>query len=95
MIIDSVKKLAKTDMSTSKETSAKLISSLINLQPQYESQLIEIYGSLIFSDVPAYRIIGTKYLPKLLENIKNKEEIGKLIEIVYNDIDDLPKIFAL
>ena len=49
----------------------------------------------MFSDVPAYRIIGARYLPKLLESVKNKEEIGKLIEMVYNDADDLPKIYAL
>jgi len=28
---------------------------------------------MIFSDVPAYRIIGARHLPKLLENVKNKE----------------------
>lgn len=50
---------------------------------------------MIFSEIPSYKIIGSKYLSKLLENVKNKEEIGKLIEVIYNDNDDLPKIFAL
>ena len=34
-------------------------------------------------------------MAKLLENVKGKEEIGKFLELVYNDTDDLPKIFAL
>ena len=68
---------------------------MINMVPQSESQLLEIYGGMIFSEQPAYRIIGARYLAKLLENLKNKEEVGKLLEMVYNDTDDLPKIFAL
>lgn len=50
---------------------------------------------MVFSDVPAYKIIGSKYLARLLESAKNKEEIGKLLEVIYSDNDDLPKIFAL
>ena len=50
---------------------------------------------MIFSDQPAYRIIGARYMAKLVENVKSKEEIGKFLELLYNDTDDLPKIFAL
>ena len=50
---------------------------------------------MIFSDQPAYRIIGSRYVSKLLENVKTKEETGKFLELLYNDTDDLPKIFAL
>ena len=39
--------------------------------------------------------MGSKYLTKLLESVKNKEEIGKFLEVIYNDNEDLPKIFAL
>jgi hypothetical protein len=56
---------------------------------------MEIYSGMIFSDVPSYKIMASKYITKLLENIKNKEEIGKLIEVIFNDSDDLPKIFSL
>jgi hypothetical protein len=34
---------------------------------------------MIFSDQAAYRIIGARYMAKLLENVKNKEEIGKFL----------------
>ena len=53
-------------MCTAKEVAAKLISGLVNLVPQQESQMLEIYTSIILSDVPSYRIIGSKSLPKLL-----------------------------
>lgn len=56
---------------------------------------MEIFSGMIFSDIPSYKIMASRYLPKLLDSIKNKEEIGKLLEVVYNDNDDLPKIFAL
>jgi len=39
--------------------------------------------------------MGSKSLSKILENVKNKSEIGKLIELIYNNNEDLPKIFAL
>lgn len=56
---------------------------------------MEIYSGMIFSEIPAYKIMASKYLAKLLDSIKNKEEVGKLLEVIYNDNDDLPKIFAL
>jgi hypothetical protein len=50
---------------------------------------------MIFSEVPSYKIIASKLLGPLLEKVKNKEELGKMLEVVYSDNDDLPKIFAL
>ena len=50
---------------------------------------------MIFSDVPAYKIIASKFLYQVLEKVKNKEEVGKMFEVIYSDNDDLPKIFAM
>lgn len=68
---------------------------MIQLVPQNESQLLEIYSGMVFGDNPSYKIIAARNLGRLLENVKNKEELGKIIEIIYGDNDDLPKIFAL
>ncbi len=68
-----VKKLSKTEMNTSKQAAAYLISRLINLVPQAENQLLEIYSGMVYCDVPAFKIIASKYSAKLLENVKNKE----------------------
>jgi hypothetical protein len=50
---------------------------------------------MVFSDVPSYKIIASKLMGPLLEKVKNKEEVGKMLEVIYNDNDDLAKIFAL
>lgn len=47
------------------------------------------------SEVPAYRIIGSKYMKKLCEKSKNKDEILKMIELIYNDSEDLPKLYTI
>ena len=90
-----VKKLSKTEMNTSKQAAAYLISRLVNLVPQAEKQLLEIYSGTVYSDVPAFKIIASKHLVKLLENVRNKEEISKMLEIIYSDNEDLAKMFAL
>ena len=50
---------------------------------------------MVFSDVPTYKIIASKVMCSLLDKVKNKEEIGKILEVIYSDSDDLPKIFAM
>lgn len=52
---------------------------MIQLVPQNESQLLEIYSGMVFGDNPSYKIIAAKNLCRLLENVKNKEELGKII----------------
>ena len=33
---------------------------------------MEIYSGMIYSDISSYKIMGSKYLSKLLDNVKNK-----------------------
>lgn len=50
---------------------------------------------MVFSDLPAYKIIASRVMAPLLEKVKNKEEIGKMLDIIYSDNDDLSKIYAM
>jgi hypothetical protein len=34
---------------------------------------------MVFSDVPAYKIIAAREMGALLEKVKNKEEVGKML----------------
>lgn len=82
-------------MTISKECGAKIISSLVGVVESSEPALLELYFTLINSEIPSYKIVGSKYLLPLLRNAKSKEEIGKMLETVFNDSEDLTKIFAL
>lgn len=41
------------------------------------------------------RIIAAKHLKKLTENAINKDEICKIIDIFFNDLEDLPKLLVI
>lgn len=82
-------------MNSTKHAAAYLTSHLVQLVPQSESQLIEIFSGLVFSDIAQYKIIASRHLLRLLDAVKNKEEIGKMIEVIYSDNDDLPKMYSL
>lgn len=71
--LDTIKKLAKTDMVVAKECAAKLISSSINLLESSETALLELYYAFIYNDSPSHKILGAKYLQNLLKNCKSKE----------------------
>ena len=47
------------------------------------------------SDKPSYRIIAAKHLSKLCSRANNKEEIVKMMDIVFNDTEDLPKLLSI
>jgi hypothetical protein len=50
---------------------------------------------MIYSYIPSYKITASKFIPKLLNAVKNKEEVGKMLEVIFSDNEDLPKIYAL
>lgn len=95
MGLDTLKKLAKADMTVTKECAAKLISSHIGILEVSEAALMELYYSFFYNDSPSHKILGSKYIQSLLKNCKSKEEIGKMLDIIYNENDDLVKIYAL
>ncbi len=89
-------------MNVSKECGVQLIANLFPLLEGHESNLMEMYTPLFSSENPQVRIIGAKYLQvcfilwkPIAKNLKSKDEIGKLLELVYSDGGELEKIFAL
>lgn len=42
-----------------------------------------------------HKIICAKYLQDLLKAVKNKEEIGKILDNIYNEGDELAKIYGI
>ena len=56
---------------------------------------MEIFNSFIFSENPAIRIIAVKYLKELSEKVKNDEEVIKIIELIFNDSEDLVKLMCI
>ena len=93
--LDTIKKMAKMNMVVSKECTAILVAEAIEKVPHLEETLLEIYKTLIFSEVPAFRIIGAKHLSKLCTRANNKEEILKMVDLIYNDSEDLPKLLTI
>lgn len=85
----------KTEMTVAKECAAQLIPGIIAVHDSLEAQLLELFASLIAGDAPQHKIICAKYLQDLLKVVKAKEEIGKLLDNLYNEGDDLAKIFAM
>lgn len=63
--------------------------------PHLESTFLETYKSIVFSENPSFRIIAAKHLKKLTQNITNKEQICKIIDIFFNDSEDLPKLLVI
>jgi len=49
----------------------------------------------VFSENSSYRITASKYLKDLSQNARNKEEISKIVDVFFNDCEDLPKLFAI
>jgi hypothetical protein len=62
LVVDSVKKLMKTEMNIAKECAALLIPSLIAAHDSLEASLLEIYANLLIGDSPQQKIIAAKYL---------------------------------
>lgn len=50
---------------------------------------------MVFSEKASVRIVACKHLENLNKRIKNKEEIMKIVEIIYNDAEDLTKLLTL
>jgi hypothetical protein len=92
---ETAKKLMKTDMNIAKECAAMLIPSIIAAHESLEAPMMELYASLISGDVPQYKIICAKYLQDLLKVVKGKEEIGKILDSLYNEGDELAKIYGM
>ena len=42
-----------------------------------------------------HKIICAKYIQELLKVVKVKEEIGKILDNIYNEADELAKIYAI
>lgn len=88
---EAAKKLMKTDMVVSKECSAMMIPSIIAAHESLEGAMVELYASLTVGENPQHKIICAKYLhvniyliKELLKVIKTKEEIGKILDNLYN-----------
>jgi hypothetical protein len=54
-----------------------------------------MFKGVVESENPSYRIIAAKYFKKLTENSVNKEEIYKIVDMFYNDSEDLPKLLTI
>ena len=84
MASETAKRLMKTDMSVAKECAAMMIPSLIAAHELLEGPMIELYASLTAGDNMQHKIICAKYLHDLLRVAKVKEEIGKILDSIYN-----------
>ena len=93
--VEVIKKMMKTDMVLAKECASRLIVAMLPQLENQEAALVEQFSSLTAGDSPQYKIVCAKYLHEVLQGVKGKEEIGKLIDIIYNDGDDLAKIYGL
>ena len=56
---------------------------------------MEIYNSFIFSENLTTRITAVKFLKSLSEKVKNWEEITKIVELIFNDSEDLVKLLCI
>lgn len=95
MAVEAIKKLMRTDMVLAKECATRLIVAMLPHLESQEAALFEQFSTLISGDNLQYRIICGKYLYEVLQGIKCKEEAGKVIETIYNEGDDLAKIYGL
>lgn len=48
----------------------------------------------MYSDNPSIRIIAAKHFKKLAEVVKNLEHIAKIAELIFNDAEDLVKLYC-
>lgn len=72
-----------------------MICGLTTTHESLEGGFLELYSGLISSDNAQHKIIGAKYLQDLLKAVRAREEIGKLLDVVYNEGDDLSKIHGM
>lgn len=72
-----------------------MIVNGIKKVPHLEATFLETYKGIVFSENPSFRIIAARYFRNLVENSVNKDEICKIIDIFYNDAEDLPKLLTI